>query len=755
MKTLPPIAAFLARRAHLIALALFAIIGVAVLDDYGVAHDETTQRRIGYASLDYILGDENSLIDDHTDRYYGAAFEAPLIAAERLFDPEDTRAIYLSRHLLTHLFFLAAGFFAWMLAYRLFGNRLVALLVMLLFLLHPRMYAHSFFNSKDLPFLSMFMISLYLIHRAFRRDSVWAFALCGAGMALLINIRVMGVMLVPAVLGMLALDAVFAAARGGWGWGSGTKPALANAAAFIAALGAVLYAAWPLIWSDPSEIVDAFRVMSRHPVLAISVFRGERFLYPNIPWDYIPTWASATTPPVALAAAALGIAYLARLCAADWRGMLANSAARFGLLTLACAILPVAAVIALNSNLYDDWRQSYFLYAPLCVLAAFGFRFAAALPKPRLRTAAYALAALGIAAAAVQMVRLHPYQHEYFSPLVDKSALADRWLLDYWRMARKEALETLLETRPDQTISVDQWRNALILPAEDRRRLVFSETFPQFRIVHGDGGDAAIWSREVYGAPLVSILDVRAESEAAHLAAYETATASEPDASAGGFDMRVDDNRLIYVKSPCDESDARGQFALTVFPNQSEEGAGREYESRSFSFAEYGALFDGKCVIVRELPDYPISQLSTERFIPGEGELWSAHIPFAGYEDRFRRALSAISGAPPAIRSDFDIYMDGETLTYIKSPCAESDTRGRFELSIYPADPSDVWDEMQAQNLAHNSLNFDFPDYGAIIGGDCVIIRNLPDYPISRIKTGQWIPGEGGLWDAEIVVSGQ
>ena len=168
-----------------------------------------------YTSFDYIAGDENALIEWHHDRYYGVAFKVPLIAVERLLRLEDSRDIFLSRHLIAHLFFLAVGFFAWLLTYRLFGSRLVALVAMLIFLLHPRIYAHSFFNSKDIPFLSMFAIALYLTHRAFRRDSVWAFALCGVGVGLLVNIRIMGVMLIPAVLGMLALDAFYAMKRGG------------------------------------------------------------------------------------------------------------------------------------------------------------------------------------------------------------------------------------------------------------------------------------------------------------------------------------------------------------------------------------------------------------------------------------------------------------------------------------------------------------------------------------------------------------
>ena len=220
MRKLPdspfPFAAFLARHSGIVALAVFAVVGVAVLDDYGIGWDEEDQRRIGYASFNYIMGDEDALRTDVT-KYYGVAFELSLIAVERLLRLEDSRDIFLSRRLLAHAFFLAGGFFAWLLTYRLFGNRLIALLAMLIFLLHPRIYAHSFLNSKDVPFLSMFMIALYLTHRAFRRDTVWAFALCGVGVGLLANIRIMGVMLIPAVLGMLALDVFYAMKRGGGG----------------------------------------------------------------------------------------------------------------------------------------------------------------------------------------------------------------------------------------------------------------------------------------------------------------------------------------------------------------------------------------------------------------------------------------------------------------------------------------------------------------------------------------------------------
>ena len=201
------------------ALAVFAAAGIAVLDDYGVAADEDTQRLIGQAAVNYVLpgaadlpADRMIADPDHGpvlepyDRYYGVAFEAPLVLAERALGLADSRAVFLTRHLLTHLFFLTGGLFCYLLVYRLFGDRWLALFALLLFLLHPRLYAHSFFNSKDLPFLAMFMIALYLVQRAFRRDSATAFALCGAGVGVLVNLRIMGVMLFAAVAGLRALD---------------------------------------------------------------------------------------------------------------------------------------------------------------------------------------------------------------------------------------------------------------------------------------------------------------------------------------------------------------------------------------------------------------------------------------------------------------------------------------------------------------------------------------------------------------------
>ena len=126
--SISPAARFLARHSAIIVLAVFALVGVAVFENYGAAYDEKFQRDSGYASFNYILGREDGLGGyeyPSIDKFYGVAFEVPLIAIERVLGLEDSRDIYLSRHLTAYPLFLAGGFFAWLLAYRLFGGRLI------------------------------------------------------------------------------------------------------------------------------------------------------------------------------------------------------------------------------------------------------------------------------------------------------------------------------------------------------------------------------------------------------------------------------------------------------------------------------------------------------------------------------------------------------------------------------------------------------------------------------------------------------
>ena len=249
-----------------------------------------------------------------------------------------------------------------------------------------------------------------------------------------------------------------------------------------------------------------------------------------------------------------------------------------------------------------------------------------------------------------------------------------------------------------------------------------------------------------------------------HRAALRRVESAEPMARAD-FDLYLEGGSLYYVKEPCGEDDARDRFFLSAHPvdaaDLSEDRRELGHDSLNFDFASPGVMlappgiaFDGKCAIRRRLPYYPIASISTGQWTPGEGESWSAEIELAlsaestaRYESVYQAAKSS---GEPIIRSDFDVYMEGGALTYLKAPCAESDTRGRFFLSVHPADVADLPEARR--ELGHDGLNFDFAPDGIIFADKCMIRRELPDYPIAKIETGQWTPGGGGIWAGEAAV---
>ena len=143
-------------------LVIFAIIGICNFNSYGIAWDEPTQRAIGYISWGYVLR-MNDKLPTFYDRDYGVAFEMPLVALEKalLIDNHQAFEAHRMRHLASHLFFLIGAFFCFLLVDYLYKNKSLAALAFLFIVLHPRLYAHSFFNSKDIPFMSMFFICFY------------------------------------------------------------------------------------------------------------------------------------------------------------------------------------------------------------------------------------------------------------------------------------------------------------------------------------------------------------------------------------------------------------------------------------------------------------------------------------------------------------------------------------------------------------------------------------------------------------------
>ncbi|MBN2490578.1 MAG: hypothetical protein JXQ29_06995 [Planctomycetes bacterium] len=460
---------------------VYVAVGLLVLPDYGVSWDEPAQRAIGSHAFDYAFGGDPTLLG-FGDRTYGPVFELALIGLERLLGlTDDARAIYRLRHTAVFLVFCAGAIAFYHLARCRFRRRGLALLGCAFLVLHPRLFAHAFFNSKDIPFLVLFVISVVTLRRFLRRRTLESALLHALTSALLIDLRVPGAVIYVLTAGFMLLDT---AVRRGPARGWARTGALL--AVHTVALAGLVTAFWPYLWPNPAaHFLEAFARMSHYPMQATVFYLGEFIRPADVPWHYAPVWMAVTTPLVVLILLVVGTgAVVAELVR---RPLETLRRRRDDLLFLAWFLTPLGAVIGLGSALYDGWRQLYFVYPAAVLLALRALRdlglAARRLRRPRLRRAVLAALALGVAGSLVWiasiLVRYHPHQQVYFNRLAgrDLAAVKSRFDLDYWGLSYRQALEYVVahDRAPRIRVYVNNLPgvfNVIWLAEADRQRLL-------------------------------------------------------------------------------------------------------------------------------------------------------------------------------------------------------------------------------------------------------------------------------------------
>ena len=777
------------------------LVGIATVEDRAgaMAIDTVQIMDLGEATFRYLAGDDNAFdaVVDLQTRYYGATFETLLQVVTRIFGLEHS-AVQVGRDLLTHLFFLVGGLACYLLTVRMYRSRALALFAMAFFLLHPRIYAHSFFNLKDVPFLSLFMICLLLGHRAFERGTAGAFVLCGVGSALLTNLRLMGVTFVVVVLAARVCHVWNARSR------AERRRGIATSALFVLTAGCVYYISMPYLWDDPlRRIPEMWTTLSAHPTPFRDLFLGEIVTRSTVPPHYLPVWFSITTPPTTLTLGLIGVAVLVWRAAANPGDLSRNTLLGFEACVAACIALPVVAIVVLNANLYDGWRQVYFLMVPFTLLAVCGLRNIAA-PVPggseardsapvtgcrkavRARsTAVYSLAVLGVASVAAEMYNLHPHEGFYFNFLVDRATperLRKRFHVH--QDTAQDGYAYLLNQHPEATINV-AWRRPPmtaslgILLANHRRLTSDPHADPDFYVVRQKSPGAfpldapetffppVVYTRKVYNNTMyiVATPDLnRVDQTTAdrYRSLYREITAGQPTltgdfdvyrsfyreyrkvviappAPTGAFDVYRSPTAITWVKEDCAPGGLHWQPELTVHPAATTNHS--TYMQRAF-----GVRVDGACLWQLALPDYAVDQIR----VHGAGRITSA-----AYLDELRRRHAVLAAEAPTASSTWDLYLRDGTLTYAKSPCAPADTEATFFLRMVPVDASDLLSDRR--RLGVDARDFQWRQVpGAVFDGMCMAIRKLPAYRIARIATGQRLPGaEDELWRVEFPVAGR
>jgi hypothetical protein len=447
------------------------ILGFMIYSNYGISCDERAQIDTGIMNFTYVVHGNPALLTIR-DRWYGPFFEVFLAAVQ---DGSTIQQLYLTRHLWNFITFFVGCIFFYLLARRLTRHNGLALIGTLCLVLSPRIFADAFYNSKDIPFLVLYTMSLLSMFWFLDKQTLWRGLFHAILTAATLAIRLPG-LVIPA-LTILGLLIEIITRRTPW------KPVVPF---FFLYLGTTIgfgILFWPALWPDPWHgFFTAFQFMSHFPFDVSMLFMGQTISSIHLPWFYIPVWIAVTTPILYL------LTFIPGLMTIVWhqRSWLRKEISpdqRDEVLVLLAFLLPLLTVILIQSVLYDAWRQMFFIYPPLLLISIKGLHWIWLQLKTRLSqplSFGLGIAALliGLLSTGLWMINNHPYQNVYFNRLAgkDMQTVQQNYMMDYWGLAYREGIEAILAVDDadhiDMLVETGAGKSAQqILPLEESNRI--------------------------------------------------------------------------------------------------------------------------------------------------------------------------------------------------------------------------------------------------------------------------------------------
>ena len=418
--------------------------------DYGITWDEPVNVEYAEDIYNYYkTGGEDQMVFNLQERHarnatmhYGASFDFFAFLVQKI-SPFN---VYETRHLLNALVGVLIALFVGRIGKEL-GNWRLATIALVFVLLSPRFFGHSMNNHKDIPFMLGYAMGIYYLIRFCRQlpqPRLSTMFWLSIGMAYGISIRIGGLLFIAYFVMFFGLSWLIQAFQKSKVAFKVLPKYLAYGVGIVLAsylLGIVL---WPYGFEAPFS--NPFKSLSHFTnfkfLTSYEVFDGKRILMENPPSNYIPKWIWISTPIVVLVGLIMSVPHLLHQF---------KKLDKFVLFLLFfTAIFPVAYVIYKHSTLYSGWRHVLFIYAPLVVLAAFGWEYLFQLSPKKWVNAVVTIACIGLLALPTAWsVKNHPNQYVYFNELIGGiNGAYTNYETEYWPNAVRQAIEWVLENEP-------------------------------------------------------------------------------------------------------------------------------------------------------------------------------------------------------------------------------------------------------------------------------------------------------------------
>ena len=437
---------------------VFLVIGIISFADYGISVDEWELRELGFSNLKYLMGiffenKANNLnyileipeLSDHLGTH-GAIFAMPMAYIEYIFNITDSKIYYLVRHYFNHLIFLVSTFYLYKLIKLRFNNWIYGLFGILFLFLTPRIFAESFYNHKDLIFLSLFVINLYYGVKFLNNITLPNASLFALTTALSIDIRIMGIIIIPTIIIPLLIKNL-----------KNIKKIIyphLTLYFFLLTLFTILF--WPYLWENPLiNFLKVFQSLSAFPHTGYNFYLGKYILASYLPWHYVPVWILISTPPLYLFLFFFGIIPFAAkiLRQKNYIEIFNNNLFTEDLIYFILILFPIILVIVLNSTLYNGWRHLFFIYPCIIIFSIKGLHFIKINLFKNKKWVCEITTALLLIPISISMLKMHPHQNVYFN-FIAGSDIEKKFEMDYWGLSNKQAFEIILKKDNKKIIKI-------------------------------------------------------------------------------------------------------------------------------------------------------------------------------------------------------------------------------------------------------------------------------------------------------------
>ncbi len=460
-----------------------------ITGDFGVTLDDEHYYKNGLNTYLYVKNFFLSIISSDINLDYfknrikewPIVFEFVLVVFSKLLNSTKYEEIYLLSHRINFIIFFLSLVLFFKLILKRFENVFLSICAVTFLVFSPRIFAESFYNSRDIFFMSIFIFYIYWANEFISRSNTINTLLFSFFSALLINTKVIS--LIPFGLFLILYFYNFLNTK---------KRFYKNykqVFLYLSLTMIFIFILWPYLWSDPlSNLIFAFKniIKDHSAITVVNFYFGTYYPSDMMAWHYRLVWFLITTPIFILVLFSIGFSYALRKLFNYLKQSLndefeLNQKKFLDIFLLLTLILTFIIVVEFTKSKFGGWRHIYFLFPIIVYFSIYTLKKLERIKlKKVIKLIIVFLISINLIYNLSWTIKNHPHQYVFFN-IFSKNYALKNFDLDWWGISHKSSLEYILKNDKNFDIKVfaegfTSLRDSyLSLKEEDRKRIVLSD----------------------------------------------------------------------------------------------------------------------------------------------------------------------------------------------------------------------------------------------------------------------------------------